>query len=143
MFAPLRFVLPSPSATVPYVSPPPSNVDAALVVMVLDAPLNVRLVVVVNVHVPTFIADAPRVSDLVFELLDVNVLTVTVLAFVSSDPLVSVSVAAVVIFDENIQDPLDPLNVRLPRVLPPLSTVCCVAEVEMNDIADVVDDPSV
>lgn len=117
--------------------------------IVLDAPLNVRFVTVFVFHaapVPEHVMfDVPSVSERVVlpELANNPIFQVWLL--VSREPAVRVTVAVAPVVRVLLvnHEPPAPLNVTLPSVFPPQSTVCCVAEVETKEIADVVAFPSV
>lgn len=123
--------------TLLYVNPPPENVWLSLAVMlIVEVPaLNVRLVVVVAVHIPTppapdnkFIVAAPIVRLLVVDPDMVIPPIVRVLPFKSRDPAVRVmlaaAVCAIVTLDDSIQEPPAPLKVNEAQFLPPKSIVC-------------------
>ena|SRR3989338_658310 len=87
----------------------------------------------------------PNVNDLVFELSELNLPIVNNCPLVSSDPLVSVTVAAlpVAMAPVNFHEPPTPLKLTLPALLPPKFTFCWVVEVETKSIAAVVVLPKV
>lgn len=113
--------------------------------------LKVRLVVVARfqeVPVPETVAadgSTERSKVLVLLLLEVNVPIVATWPFISNVPWVKVTVAVAPVVKPpvNFQEPPEPLKVTLPIVLLLPLTFWAVAEVEINDMADVVALPKV
>jgi len=125
---------------------PVAEVSVILIVEVLALsvillPLIVQIVPVPEiVHVPE-----PIVSVLAVVPPDENFPILILNPPPSSVPAVRVNVAPVPIvkLSPKTHEPPLPLKVIFPSVLPPVVIVCCVAEVETNEIADVVALPNV